>query len=90
MPAVCATVLAMTNQEDSGQAGRVDAQVFSAVCMMADAAAQAQRALEQANTEAKNELLLAIASGEKTFADLEDIGPLATAIGLTEDDLAAG
>ena len=69
MPAVCATVLAMTNQEDSGQAGRVDAQVFSAVCMMADAAAQAQRALEQANTEAKNELLLAIADALDTHAD---------------------
>ena len=59
----------MTNQEDSGQAGRVDAQVFSAVCMMADAAAQAQRALEQANTEAKNELLLAIADALDTHAD---------------------
>lgn len=59
----------MTNQEDSGQAGRVDAQVFSAVCMMADVAAQAQRALEQANTEAKNELLLAIADALDTHAD---------------------
>jgi mono/diheme cytochrome c family protein len=36
------------------------------------------------------ELLLAIAAGEKTFADLEGIGPLSEAIGFTEDDLAAG
>ena len=47
----------------------MDAQVFSGVCMMADAAARAQRALEQANTEAKNELLLAIADALDARAD---------------------
>lgn len=36
-------------------------EVFDAVCRQADQAARAQERLAQANTEAKNELLLAIA-----------------------------
>lgn len=43
--------------------------VFDAVCAQADRAAQAQRRLAQADTEAKNELLLAIADALDDHAD---------------------
>ncbi|TPF95356.1 glutamate-5-semialdehyde dehydrogenase [Bifidobacterium sp. UTBIF-78] len=43
--------------------------VFDAVCAQADRAAQAQRRLAQADTEAKNELLLAIADALDAHAD---------------------
>ncbi|RSX53247.1 gamma-glutamyl-phosphate reductase [Bifidobacterium goeldii] len=47
----------------------VPADVFDAVCAKADAAAQAQRGLAQADTEAKNELLTAIADALDARAD---------------------
>lgn len=55
----------MTNNDEI----RVPADVFDAVCAKADAAAQAQRGLAQANTEAKNELLTAIADALDARAD---------------------
>lgn len=55
----------MTNNDEV----RVPADVFDAVCAKADAAAQAQRGLAQANTEAKNELLTAIADALDARAD---------------------
>lgn len=48
-------------------------QTFTAVCAQADAAAVAQRALAQASTDAKNQLLNAIADAlDKHAADIED------------------
>lgn len=47
-------------------------EVFDAVCRQADQAASAQQRLAQANTEAKNELLLAIADAlDEHAADIE-------------------
>ena len=47
-------------------------EVFDAVCRQADQAARAQERLAQANTEAKNELLLAIADAlDEHAADIE-------------------
>lgn len=47
-------------------------EVFDAVCRQADQAASAQQRLAQANTEAKNELLLAIAGAlDEHAADIE-------------------
>ena len=47
-------------------------EVFDAVCRQADQAARAQERLAQANTEAKNELLLAIADAlDGHAADIE-------------------
>ena len=47
-------------------------EVFDAVCRQADQAAHAQERLAQANTEAKNELLLAIADVlDEHAADIE-------------------
>ncbi|NEG89052.1 glutamate-5-semialdehyde dehydrogenase [Bifidobacterium aerophilum] len=55
----------MTNSEEV----RVPQPVFDAVCAKADAAARAQRGLAQADTEAKNELLNAIADALETRSD---------------------
>ncbi|MDB1441197.1 gamma-glutamyl-phosphate reductase, partial [Bifidobacterium adolescentis] len=49
----------MTNPQNQGTA--MNADVFEAVCAMGDAARTAQSQLAQANTEAKNQLLNAIA-----------------------------
>ncbi|KAB8289010.1 gamma-glutamyl-phosphate reductase [Bifidobacterium ramosum] len=55
----------MTNSEEV----QVSQAAFDAVCARADAAARAQRGLAQADTEAKNELLLAIADALDARAD---------------------
>ena len=55
----------MTNSEEA----TVAAAVFGAVCAKADAASCAQRSLARANTEAKNELLNAIADALDAHAD---------------------
>ncbi|MBT1160875.1 MULTISPECIES: glutamate-5-semialdehyde dehydrogenase [Bifidobacterium] len=55
----------MTNSEEV----QVPQTVFDAVCAKADDAARAQRALAQADTEAKNELLNAIADALDARAD---------------------
>ena len=55
----------MTNSEEA----QVDTAIFDAVCAKADAAAHAQQRLAQADTESKNELLLAIAEALDARAD---------------------
>lgn len=57
----------MTNPQT--EQGAVAADVFVAVCAKGDAARRAQGLLAQANTEAKNELLLAIADALDARAD---------------------
>ena len=57
----------MTNPQNQGTA--MNADVFEAVCAMGDAARTAQSQLAQANTEAKNQLLNAIADALDQHAD---------------------
>ncbi|MDU4039425.1 MAG: glutamate-5-semialdehyde dehydrogenase, partial [Bifidobacterium dentium] len=57
----------MTNSQT--EQGVVGADVFAAVCAKGDAARRAQGLLAQSNTEAKNELLLAIADALDARAD---------------------
>ena len=57
----------MTNPQT--EQGAVGADAFAAVCAKGDAARRAQGLLAQSNTEAKNELLLAIADALDARAD---------------------
>lgn len=58
----------MTNPQH--QTDAINADTFEAVCVMGDAARNAQSQLAQANTEAKNELLNAIADALDNHADV--------------------
>ena len=58
----------MTNPQH--QTDAINADAFEAVCVMGDAARNAQSQLAQANTEAKNELLNAIADALDNHADV--------------------
>lgn len=65
-------------------------EVFDAVCRQADQAASAQQRLAQANTEAKNELLLAIADAlDEHAADIEAANAL-DMLESKEDGMDAG
>ena len=59
----------------------MNADVFEAVCAMGDAARTAQSQLAQANTEAKNQLLNAIADALDQHAD--DIAAANTPVSYT-------
>mgnify|MGYP000529677786 CR=1 FL=1 len=58
----------MTNPQH--QTDAINADAFEAVCVMGDAARNAQSQLAQANTEAKNELLNVIADALDNHADV--------------------
>ena len=65
--AIRAILKTMTNPQN--QTTAINTAVFESVCAMGDAARNAQSQLAQANTEAKNELLNAIADALDHHAD---------------------